>query len=64
MGLHVDCHGTNFSEELADFILLVGNVLMLDNPEDKDREIHRNAYTASYPKRLKSRTAPQGQMQT
>jgi len=36
MGLHVDCHGTSISEELANFILSVGHVVMLDHPEDKD----------------------------
>jgi hypothetical protein len=55
MVLHVDCHGTNISEELANFIL---SVVILDHPEDKDREILRKVYTASYPKRLKSTTAP------
>jgi hypothetical protein len=63
MWLHVDWHGTNIYEKLANFILLVGHAVLLDHPENKDREI-RNVYAASYPKRLKSRTAPKGQMQT
>lgn len=47
----MDWPGTNISEELANFILSVGHAVLLDHPEDKDREILRNVYIASHPKR-------------
>jgi hypothetical protein len=44
MSFHVDWHGTEVTEELANFVLSLGHAVLLDHPDDKEREILRNIY--------------------